>query len=146
MDRQRFRPVLALFIAMGLVGCGSSVPTTPGPLPTAAVPPALPPPGPQPTYTLSGVVFEMTPTGQVPVEGVELYCDSCGSPVGHTFTSTDANGSYSFSWAQNGVHSLLVWRAGYDVINPTRRLSDGTAVRDATVVGDTRFDIQIVRR
>ena len=82
----------------------------------------------------------------MPVEGVDLYCDSCGSPVGHTFTATDANGSYSFEWAQNGVHPLLVWKTGYDVIDATHVLADGTAVRNATVNGDTRFDIQIVRR
>jgi len=131
MYRQLPQVVLALFIAIGISGCGSSTfPTSPSALPPVAAPPTpVPPPGPQPTYyTLSGVVSELTPTGQVPAEDVELYCDSCGSPVGHWFTSTDANGFYSFSWAQNGVHPLLVWKAGYDVINRTGTLADGTAV------------------
>lgn len=82
----------------------------------------------------------------MPVEGVQLYCDSCGSPDGHTFTSTDANGFYSFSWARNGVHPLLVWKDGYVVVDPTGMLSDGTGVKNATVNGDTRFDIEVVRR
>jgi hypothetical protein len=82
----------------------------------------------------------------VPAEGVQLYCDSCGSPDGHTFTSTDANGFYSFSWARNGVHPLLVWKVGYAIVDPTGTLSDGTAVKNVMVDGDTQFDIQIVRR
>ena len=148
MYRQLPQLVLALCIAVGTCGCGSStVPTSPSALPTAAVPPApVPPPGPQPTYTLSGVVSEVMPTGLVPVEDVELYCDSCGSPTGHTFTSTDANGVYSFSWAQNGVHPLLVWKTGYDVVDPMGTLRSGEAYKNATVNGDTRFDIQLVRQ
>lgn len=140
--------VLALFMAIGVCGCGSSTgPTSPSGFPNAAVPPAVVAvPGPPVTYTLSGVVFEITPTGRVPVEDVELYCDSCGSPVGHTSTFTDADGFYSFSWAHNGVHPLLVWKAGYDVLDPTRTLADGRAFRNATVNGDTRFDIEILRR
>jgi hypothetical protein len=138
--------VLLLFIAIGFCGCGSSTgPTLPS-APPAVAPAPVPQPGPQSTYTLSGVVSELTPAGQVPVQDVRLYCDSCGSPVGHTFTSSDVNGFYSFSWAQNGVHPLLVWKEGYDVIDPTRTLADGRAVKNATVNGDTRFDIQMVRR
>ena len=138
----RYLPVVfSLFATIGMSGCGSSTgPTSP---PTAVVPPA---PVPQPTYTLSGVVSEETAAGRVPAEGVQLYCDSCGSPDGHTFTSSDANGFYSFSWARNGVHPLLVWKDGYVVVDPSGTLSDGRAVKHATVDGDTRFDIQIVRR
>jgi hypothetical protein len=145
----RYLPgVFSLFVAIWMSGCGSSTgPTAPTAPPIAAVPPApVPQPAPQPTYTLSGVVSELTAAGKAPAEGVRLYCDSCGSPDGHTFTSSDGNGYYSFSWARNGVHPLLVWKDGYDVVDPTGRLADGTAVTNATVDGDTRFDIQIVRR
>ena len=125
-------------------GCGSSTgPTSSTGPPTAVVPPA---PVPQLTYTLSGIVSEVTAVGNVPAEGVKLYCDSCGSPDGHTFTSSDANGLYSFAWARNGVHPLLVWKDGYVVIDPSGSLFDGKALKNATVDGDTRFDIQIVRR
>lgn len=145
----RYLPVFfLLFIAVGMSACGSSRgPTAPTAPPTAVVPPApVPQPGPQPTYTLSGVVSEVTAAGSVPAEGVQLYCDSCGSPDGHTFTSTDANGSYTFAWTRNGVHPLLVWKDGYLVIDPSGALSDGRAVKNATVDGDTQFNIQIVRR
>ena len=33
--------------------------------------------------TLSGVVYEMTPTGMVPIEGVDVYCEPCGEETQH---------------------------------------------------------------
>jgi len=95
------------------------------------------------SYTLSGVAFEVTATGQSPLEGVEVYCDGCGSPVGHTFAYTNEDGFYSFSWAFNGATPLLVTKAGYDVLN-TVGTFPGQVV--ATVNGDTRFDLKLVRR
>ena len=44
------------------------------------------------------------------------------------------------------MQSELVWKDGYEVVDPTDTLADGTAVKKATVNGDTRFDIQMVRR
>jgi hypothetical protein len=32
-----------------------------------------------------------------------VYCDSCGSPTGHTFAETDADGAYTFLWTNNGA-------------------------------------------
>ena len=95
------------------------------------------------SYTLSGIAFEVTAGGQSPLEGVEVYCDGCGSPVGHTFAYTDKDGFYSFSWAFNGATPLLVRKAGYDVLDTVGSFP-GQVV--ATVKGDTRFDIKLVRR
>lgn len=99
-----------------------------------------------PSFVLSGVVFEVTEAGRVPVEGVELYCDSCGSPEGHTFVDTDANGFYRFEWTFNGVHPLFVRKSGYDIHDPTGTVRDQLGRVQARVDGDTRFDIQLVRR
>lgn len=84
----------------------------------------------RPTYTLSGVVSEMTPTGQVPVEGVHVEWSDL-----HDVSMTDTNGFYSFSGVPAGLNSLWVNKAGYQA---------GT--RQVTITGDTRFDIQLVRR
>ena len=71
------------------------------------------------SYTLSGVVFEVTPEGRTPIEGVEVYCDGCGSPVGHTFAVTGVDGVYSFGWTYNGANPLFVTKAGYAIADPT---------------------------
>jgi Carboxypeptidase regulatory-like domain len=96
-------------------------------------------------YTLSGMVFEGTPNGPVAVEGVWVYCDSCGE-FGHTGVYTDAQGFYSFPGVYNGSTTLIVRKPGYAVINPTRTFADGAGGKDAIVSGDTRFDIEIGRR
>ena len=101
---------------------------------------------PSPTYTLSGIVFEMTAAGPVPVEGVWVYCDSCGSPEGHTEAYSDMKGAYSFSWSANGQHRLLVRKAGFGLASPGGNLPGYAEIITATVKGDTRFDIELVRR
>jgi hypothetical protein len=87
------------------------------------------------------VVFERTPTGTAPIEGVEVYCDGCGSPYGHTFANTDADGFYSFPYTYSGTNPLLIRKAGYG--DPAGQ-APGT--RAPMVNGDTRFDIELVRR
>ena len=52
------------------------------------------------TYVLSGVVVEITDAGRVPLEGVELYCDSCGRPDGHAYVYTNAEGFAAWSGHQ----------------------------------------------
>jgi hypothetical protein len=98
------------------------------------------------SYVLSGVVFEITASGRRVVEGVELYCDSCGSPVGHTFTNSDARGRYQFGWSLDGSHILQVWKEGYVLAHPAGSYNSETEYVSATVSGDTQFDIEVVRR
>lgn len=92
------------------------------------------------TYTLSGIVYEATEGGRMPIEGVSVYCDSCGSPEGHTFASSDENGFYSFAWTSNGSTALWVRKDGYRLAGPTDEWIT------AAVSGDTRFDIAMIRR
>jgi hypothetical protein len=94
------------------------------------------------TYVLSGLVYEVTAAGRVPIDGVVLYCDSCGSPVGHTFVTTDAEGLYSLSWVWPGVTYLqVIGKTGFKYEGPIQSL--GIPV---TINGNTRFDIELVRR
>src|SRR5262245_19307501 len=99
---------VVLFMLVGLAGCtGAGSPTPPtAPSPVSSAPPL---PAAQPVSgfaynagavlvnaSVSGVVYEITPTGQVPLSDVSVYCDACGE-VGHTERITDKRGFYSFS-------------------------------------------------
>jgi hypothetical protein len=87
----------------------------------------------------------LTAMGRTPIQGVSVYCDSCGDPLGHTFADTDANGFYSFSWTANGHTPLIVRKDGYRLAGdlPAGPVN-GWIV--AAVNGDTRFDIELVRQ
>lgn len=143
----RFAGIAFVTAATVLAGCspGRGVPYTllsPTPVPVPVAAPAQPPVA----HTLSGVVFESTASGRVPVAGVHVYCDGCGSPVGHTSVFTAGDGLYSFGWAYNSVLPLLVQKEGYTVVGATDVLSNGMSRRLVTINGDTQFDIELVRR
>jgi hypothetical protein len=99
-------------------------------------------------------VFEVTSAGNTPVEGVEVYCEPCGPPDGHTGRTTDARGRYNFDRETGGVplgtYPLLVAKKGYVLPNqPDESGSDGFGWMGSVAVivaADTRHDIQIVRK
>lgn len=99
----------------------------------ARLPPPPPPPAP---FVLSGLVFERTAGGQAPVEGVRVE-DS----YRHVVSTTDANGRYSISLTptelgrSDGFVALYVTREGFQ-----------TYTRELAMWGDTRVDIELVRR
>ena len=147
--------IVLLVLAQGVAGCGGPDPfPSPSPVPQSSLG------GPRFStltgVTLYGVVFEVTPTGNAPIEGVAVYCEPCGEAT-HTFAYTDANGYYSFSgdlssgggvWLSAGHPTRLnVTKTGYELMDP-----DGTTGnppwtwKNVTINGDTRFDIELVRR
>jgi hypothetical protein len=139
LARAMFLLALASF-----VGCSDGVAT---PVSATPVVPTVSTPAAPPTANvLSGIVFESTATGRTPVAGVEVYCDACGSPNGHTFAYSDAAGAYSFSWTYDGQVPLLIRKDGYSVSGATAGFPEGTGRHVVTVRGDTRFDIELVRR
>ena len=106
--------------------------------------------------TLSGFVFENTPTGRRPIEGVTV-----ANGEGN-YATTDASGFYSMRpvWVcpcpaqprvEAGTTFLWVTKDGY--IDPPGTPASvfgpglgGPGTRDAKIDGDTRFDIELVRR
>ena len=107
--------------------------------------------------TLSGAVYELTPTGRVPIEGVQFY--SSERAVGYT----DANGLFRVTpvwvcpcewapWVDAGITAIWVEKDGYEApagqplsVFPWSGATTA-GYRDVTINGDTRFDIELVRR
>ena len=124
-----FKLGIAIVLATLVVACGSDD-TTPSP-----IAPTPPPTAPAAIYTLSGVVFEVTSAGNIPVEGVTVYCDPCGPPEGHSFRSTGADGVYSFDGAGGvGVGSTMLFlskRGTCCLINRTSQAPTATVLWEA---------------
>ena len=154
-----------LVLALGLGGCGGSdSPATPSPLPPQAVIPA-PAPGHSwlPGHTLrgvslSGVVYELTSTGRRPIPQAYVYCEACSTET-HMFVLADDNGFYHFSgdlatgggvWVAPGVPTDIAVGGSYnkDYEDPPGLPSSrrGPGWREVQIDGDTRFDIELVRR
>ena len=60
---------------------------------------------------------------------------------------TDAHGFYSLAYTYPGINPLLIWKDGYD--NPPGQPPGtvrGSLSRQPMVNGDTKFDIELVRR
>ena len=144
---------LVMVLAAALAGCESThspLPTAPSAVqqPAPAPPPSAFPPGVLNDYTLSGVVFELTTTGQTPIEGVDVYCELCGAET-HSWARTDSNGSYSFTgvWTTPDVRTPVWFRKeGYTDPPGIPPVFNESGWRQALVTGDTRFDVELVRK
>ena len=152
--------IVLVTLGPALASCGgptsAAAPTAPAAV-TVQPPPPPTTPVPASTFfygphyiltdvTLSGVVFEVTPTGRVPVEGAEVYCDACG-PTGHTSVKTNEGGFYGFRglWLEPRVATpLIVRRDGYEVIGSAGNYPAGST--SVMVSADTTFDIRLLRR
>jgi hypothetical protein len=141
-----------IMVATLVSGCGTEMARGPvTPTPTSAPTPASSSSAMR--YSVSGVVFEVTAAGDIPVKGVEVYCDPCG-PFGHSARFTDADGRYSFAGEEGSVAAgtipLLLAKEGYklphqpDQSGPSRLSWMGSVA--VVVSGDTRHDIHITRK
>lgn len=113
----------------------------------------------RPTFTLSGVVTEETPTGFAPVEGVQIHdwscdpafpgnrlpgpSDGCNYGLSHD-TITDKDGRYSIQGVYASRNLVCATKEGYRVNLPESECDGYSA--SLTLDGDTQFDIQLVRR
>lgn len=153
-NRKLTRGGLLVFV-LALSGCGGGDSLTgPSPVPPQAVVPTNPASDWLNGYTLtaaslSGVVYEMTPTGQVPIPGAVVYCERCGE-ITHTWATADANGFYRFPgdlatgggvWLSPGQPTSIIVRG----VNFEQQTWLGRNL-DVLITGDTRFDVELVRR
>jgi hypothetical protein len=143
--------LIALVLATGLGNCtgsgGSATPMAPSPVPQAVQPAAT-----LSGVSLSGLVYELTPKGPMPVAGIAVYCERCGKDT-HTFAYTDADGDYLFSgdldrgggvWLSPGNRiQVQVVAKGYSVVTSGAAGSQG--VLYVLIDGSTRLDIQLLK-
>ena len=155
MTNRKRSGFLVLLFAAGLTGCDGTNPST------ATGPSTFPPqpivrPAPSAPamldVTISGMVFELTPSGRAPIEGVILHCGACGAET-HAWAYTNSEGLYEFigAWLE-GFPATTVW-VGIDgfgdppgLLTPGLPHSSGPGWRTVPIDGDTRFDIELVRR
>jgi hypothetical protein len=119
------RLIAAVVMTLTVIACGGN---GNGTIPTATAPTPTPAPG--STFALFGVVSEVTANGVMPIEGVQVE-----EYDRHQFSTTDANGFYHISGVSAGRIGVGFEKEGYE--------SSRSIVN---VNGDTRFDIQAIRR
>jgi hypothetical protein len=99
--------------------------------------------------SLSGVVYEMTAAGRMPIPFAVVYCELCGQ-ITHSLATANADGFYSFSgdlatgggvWLSRGQLTPIIVRG----VNYEEDTWIGRNVNVA-INGDTRLDIELVRR
>jgi hypothetical protein len=160
MRKRTLLPGGVVLLVLGLGGCGGQwrgQSVAPSPLPPQAVVPVPPavsfPPGTLTGVSLSGVVYELTPTGPKPIARAIVYCEPCSEET-HALATADDNGFYHFSgdlatgggvWLSPGVPTpILVGYLNPDFEDPPGQRRSGW--REVFITGDTRFDIELVRR
>ena len=126
MDRRMRTAWLAglviITVTASATGCGNAA--APPTVPTAQATP-------QPLFTLSGTVVERTGVSSVPVEGAIVSHLAIGRSA-----TTDRNGGYVIADVPGSIlTTIVVTKDGYQ--NTSRSVS---------VSGDTRLDLQLVRR
>lgn len=154
--------IASLVLGQVLAGCGSTpaVPSAPSSPSITSVPaPAPAPPASVMTAaTLSGRVYEAvgdSPGQRRGIEGASVYCEPCGEST-HNFADTDANGEYVFPrgvWNEGRTGfptRIFVRRDGYEdppgLPKTTPPNPSGPGWREVVIEGDTRFEIELIRR
>jgi hypothetical protein len=139
MMHRQLSGILVLVFVAAVAGCDGASPVSP--TFTRSSPVML-------DVTLSGMVFELTPSGRAPIEGVTLHCGACGAET-HAWAYTNSEGLYEFIgvWPDGGGSpktSISVGKDGF--VDPPGLPTPDPGWRTVIVDGDTRFDIELVRQ
>jgi hypothetical protein len=151
-----------VMVTLGLAGCTGSPAGPSAVLPRVAPPPAVAQAGDDSVLadaTLSGTVYEVAidsaRADRVGIEGVSVYCEQCGEST-HNFSYTDSKGEYVFPrgvWTEGRPLFPVRIRVAKDryqdpvgLPKPTPPNPSGPGWREVVIHGDTRFDMELVRR
>jgi hypothetical protein len=106
----------------------------------------------RPRFTLSGFVTEDTPSGPIPLAGIDVDVELCPPQMsgGWDFVSsrTDARGFYSVPDMCDGRSAVFAaLNTGYSFAEADGcNDGHGTDCRWITIAGDTRFDFRLVKQ
>lgn len=105
------------------------------------------------TFTLSGVVSELTADGPVPLEGVTVYAFACDGASPNCSVNqdpsavTDRNGAYTLAGLWSGQEIVLwVFKEGFAFNGPRPLVPCDECDHLLTASVDTQLDFQLVRR
>ena len=133
--------MVGLLLVVTLAACDRASPVQPTPPPLAG-PAASPGTGP---YVLSGLIFELTSAGPVPIAGANVEVSVCPQS-GHDYvlTTTDDVGMYRAAGMCSGTTYLWSGKDGYRMNRKNAPPCDHDCVT-VDIRGDTRFDVELVR-
>ena len=156
--------MVSLVLTLAVAGCAESPVWPSAPSSVPAIPVTFGPVAPTPVVsvltdaTLSGMVYEVvgdSPGQRRGIAGVSVYCEPCGEST-HNFAYTDANGEYGFPrgfWddGRTGFPTRIrVSKDGYEDPSGLPRTTPpnpaGAGWREVVINGDTRFEMELVRR
>jgi len=136
--------IAVVLLAVMLTSCdrSSTAPLQPTPTPLPPAPPPVPATGP---YVLTGLIFELTSTGTVPVADALVEVAICPEQSGHEYAqaTTDQAGRYRLTGMCVGTTYLWVGKAGYRVNRKGASQCDGDCVY-VSIKQDTTFDVELV--
>lgn len=141
---RRSARVFLLLLAVALTACDRASPSSP-PAPTP-LPPASPPAPLTGPYVLTGLIFELTPAGPVPVADAEVEVAVCPgqSHDNYAHSRTDPAGTYRAAGMCPGTTYLWVGKSGYRVNRKDMAQCDGDCVY-VYLTQDTRLDVELIR-
>ena len=133
-----------VLLAAALTSCDRSS-TAPLPTPTP-LPPGAPPVPVTGPYVLTGLIFELTAAGPVPVADAQVEVAVCPSQSVDQYaqSTTDQAGTYRAAGMCPGMTYLWVGKTGYRVNRKDVWQCDGDCVH-VSIAQDTRFDIELIR-
>jgi hypothetical protein len=155
--------IASLIVTAAVAACAESpaLPSAPSsPATVSVASPAPPVPGVSvlTDATLSGSVYELVGDSHGQrrgIEGVSVYCEACGEST-HNFAYTDSKGEYVFPrgvWTEGRTGfptRISVSKDGYTdppgLPRTTPPNPSGPGSREVVIEGDTRFDMELVRR
>jgi hypothetical protein len=135
--------IAVVLLAVMLTSCdrSSTAPLQPTPTPLPPAPPPVPATGP---YVLTGLIFELTSKGPVPVADALVEVSICPQSIdSFEIITTDHTGMYRVAGMCAGTTYVWAGKLGYRLDRKGAPPCDHDCVF-VDIKGDTRFDVELI--